>query len=127
MKALHLEDNRIKHGKISREMRNAGVTEIHWVKSVESGLRKIEESIAAGEPYDLAITDMHYPIVDGGAAEWEAGSRFIERITDMQIELPIILCSSLNMNDVNIYGCVWYQENRDWETELRNLILSLQK
>ena len=43
-----------------------------------------------------------------------------------KIQTPIIVCSSLNEKIPNIYGNVWYQENRDWESELLDLIKKIQ-
>lgn len=33
-----------------------------------------------------------------------------------------IVCSSINEKIPNILGNVWYQEKRDWETEMLNLL-----
>ena len=43
----------------------------------------------------------------------------------MNIKTPIIVCSSINEKIPNILGNVWYQEKRDWETEMLNLLKSV--
>ena len=122
IRILHLEDNAIKHASIARLINNNINADIDWVKNVETGLEKIEENIEKSSAYDLAITDMHYPLNEYGEADCDAGEKFIEKVNSMGVKLPIIVCSSLNMKIPEAFGCVWYNDNRDWEDELLSLV-----
>lgn len=95
---------------------------IDWVTDVASGIEKIDEAISCGKPYDLAITDMHYPLSHGIKADWKAGDFFIDVVKRRYKELPIIICSTHNMQNPDAYSCVWFNDINDWESELKNLV-----
>lgn len=126
MRVLHLEDNAMKQAAIQRVLSRGGETEVVWEKNVADGIEAVEDSIMDHTTFDLIITDMHYPVKSGAKAEWDAGEQFIAKMQAKKIQTPIIVCSSLNEKIPNIYGNVWYQENRDWESELLDLIKKLQ-
>ena len=73
MRVIHLEDNAMKHAAIQRTLNRAGVTDLTWVKNVEDGIEVIKEAMEDGNPFDLAITDMHYPLSYGEEPDWRAG------------------------------------------------------
>jgi hypothetical protein len=122
MKLIHLEDDSIKHATIKRVLNDMRITDITWVKNVEDGMEEIEGAIKNGEPFDLAITDMQYYLRKGEGINPDAGDIFISRISEKHIDLPIIMCSSFNLRYKEIYGCVWYSDNNDWQSELRELV-----
>lgn len=124
---IHLEDSVMKHAAISRAIRGVASAEIDWVSDMATGIEKIDESISNGIPYDLAITDMHYPMSPGLKADWETGNIFVDIVKQRYEKLPVIVCSTHNMKNADAYGCVWYNDIIDWERELRNLILKLKK
>lgn len=62
LKILHLEDNAMKQTAIARVLHDVCEAEIDWVMDVASGMKKIEEIKEQGDMYDLAITDMQYPL-----------------------------------------------------------------
>ncbi len=62
LKILHLEDNAMKQTAIARVLHDVCEAEIDWVTDVASGMKKIEEIKEQGDMYDLAITDMQYPL-----------------------------------------------------------------
>ena len=72
LKIIHLEDSVMKHIAISRVI--GKTAQIDWVTDMVSGIEKIDYAIENGAPYDLAITDMHYPLSPGIRADWEAGN-----------------------------------------------------
>lgn len=69
MKIFHLEDSVDKHMEVCRELRKMGITSVEWATSVGEGLEKIETALQNGAPFDLAISDMHYPIRRGEVAD----------------------------------------------------------
>ena len=79
------------------------------------------------EVFDLAISDMHYPIRRGEIADWEAGEYFLKALAERNINLPVIICSTRNYRIPGAYGSVWFSDLSDWEMDLRNLINGLGK
>ena len=127
MRIIHLEDSVDKHMEVCRELRKMGITSVEWATSVGEGLEKIETAIQNGAPFDLAISDMHYPIRRGEVADWEAGEYFLKALAERNINLPVIICSTRNYRIPGAYGSVWFSDLSDWEMELRSLINGLDK
>ena len=127
MRIIHLEDSVDKHMEVCRELRKMGITSVEWATSVGEGLEKIETAIQNGAPFDLAISDMHYPIRRGEIADWEAGEYFLKALAERNINLPVIICSTRNYRIPGAYGSVWFSDLSDWEMELRSLIDELSK
>lgn len=125
LKILHLEDNAMKQTAIARVLHDVCEAEIDWVMDVASGMKKIEEIKEQGDMYDLAITDMQYPLKKGTGIDEDAGEVFIGRMKDQNVEIPIIVCSSMRLRIREAYGCVWYHERNDWEMELRGMVRNL--
>lgn len=127
MRIIHLEDSVDKHMEVCRELRKMGITSVEWATNVGEGLEKIETAIQNGVPFDLAISDMHYPIRRGEVADWEAGEYFLKALTERNINLPVIICSTRNYRIPGAYGSVWFSNLSDWEMDLRDLINGLSK
>ena len=125
LKILHLEDNAMKQTAIARVLHDVCEAEIDWVTDVASGIKKIEEIKEQGDMYDLAITDMQYPLKKGTGIDEDAGGVFIGRMKDQNVEIPIIVCSSMRLRIREAYGCVWYHERNDWEMELRGMVRNM--
>lgn len=126
-KIIHLEDSAMKHSAISRVIRSVVSAEIDWVTDVATGIDKINDAISEGNPYDLAITDMHYPLSPEKEADPEAGDFFVDIVKQKFDHLPVIVCSTYNIKNSDACGCVWFNEINDWEAELRNLIIRLKE
>jgi CheY-like chemotaxis protein len=126
MKVINLEDNVLKHHAISRVLDDMRITDIAWVKNVDDGISLIEDAAKNGNPFDLAITDMQYYLHSGDdKIDVDAGSKFIDMISKRNVNLPIIMCSSDNLQIDGILGSVWYVESRNWENDLRKVVKSL--
>lgn len=125
LKILHLEDNAMKQTAIARVLHDVCEAEIDWVTDVASGMKKIEEIKEQGDMYDLAITDMQYPLKKGTGIDEDAGEVFIGQMKDQNVEISIIVCSSMRLRIREVYGCVWYHERNDWEMELRGMVRNL--
>ena len=123
-KVLNLEDNAIKHSKISRVISSVGANEIIWVRNLEDGLNMIEQSIESGEQYDLIISDMWYPLSPGGSDN-DSGEELIKQLATRDIYIPVIICSTIQYNyddSDNVIAAVQYGERFDWETALRKAL-----
>ena len=115
----------MKQTAIARVLHDLCEAEIDWVTDVASGMKKIEEIKEQGDMYDLAITDMQYPLKKGTGIDEDAGEVFIGQMKDQNVEIPIIVCSSMRLRIREVYGCVWYHERNDWEMELRGMVRNL--
>ena len=61
MKILILEDSNEKYMALVRVLKRCGEENVSWVDNRADGLALLQEAAQSGEPFDLAITDMHYP------------------------------------------------------------------
>ena len=125
MKALILDDSPFKLAKITRILQNCNIKSVECVTDQESGLELMEESIKQGEPFELIVTDMHYPLKSGAEADTRAGQKLLEQMRSKGISIPVIVCSSLNFSLPGVLGTVWYNEIRDIEEDFRKLIKNL--
>jgi len=122
MRIIHFEDSMDKHMEIFRVLKRVGIQDSAWTTNVKDGIKEIEHALESGVPFDLAITDMHYPIESGGPADWKAGEQLIQMLLEKKIDLPVIMCSTSRYRVPGLYGCVWYSDLSDWEMELIGLV-----
>lgn len=127
MKILHLEDSVSKHSEIRSVLLSCGVKadDIVWVTNLVDGIDKIKEARENGEHFDLAITDMYYPVEPGGYEEKDTGDKFVKYVKKERLKLPVIICSSVNIKDGSVFGCVWFSPLSNWEMELRALVAEI--
>lgn len=92
LRIIQLEDSVMKHSSISRVIKNVVPAEIDWVTDMYSGIKKIDEAYRSGIPYDLAITDMHYPLSPGGEADWKVGDIFVDIIRTKYLKRCLYRC-----------------------------------
>lgn len=116
MRVLNVEDDAYKRNDICKALKGTGTTKVDWVRNLEDALSQIKEV-----KYDLIISDMWYPPVSGGKDE-ESGEILIEKIKEMEMDIPIIICSSVNYRIPEILGTIHYSKNGDWERDLKDLI-----
>lgn len=125
MKVLNIEDDIFKQHDICKILSACGVKDVEWCDNLSEGWKKVISSMECGKQYDLIITDMYYPVEPGGD-EVRAGDVLIDRFLKNKITIPVILCSSANLNYSNIYGYVYYSETRNWEADLQILVKKLE-
>lgn len=125
MKVLYIEDDIFKQHDICKALSTCGVNDVDWCDNISEGWQKVMSSMEGEKQYDLIITDMYYPVEPGGV-EVRAGDVLIDRVINNKITIPVILCSSANLNYSNIYGCVYYNEMRNWEADLQMLVRKLE-
>ena len=68
---------------------------------------------------------MYYPVEPGGYEEKDTGDKFVRFVKKERLKLPIIICSSVNIEDGSVYGCIWYSALGNWEMELRVMVEEL--
>lgn len=62
MKVLNFEDSVYKANAIRKVLNQCGVAKVELVSNVEDGLQMLKNAEDTGDPFDLIITDMHYPM-----------------------------------------------------------------
>lgn len=87
----------------------------------------LEEAESVGEPFDLIITDMHFPMRSEAVSDTEAGEKLVQILQEQGNRTNIIVCSSRNMKLLGVYGCIWYSKISDWEEELYDLVKTMER
>lgn len=119
IKVMIVDDDVIKGTDIRKALEFNGVRNIMTVRNQE----KLWERIYHGEEIiDLIVTDMQYPLEAGESIDEEAGFKLIERMDKEKIDIPIIVCSSLNYSIPNILGNVWYNRLNDLDSNFKEVL-----
>ena len=123
LKVLIIDDNVFKANDIRKALEFCGVRNVTNVWDQESAWEEIERADQLGRPFGLVVTDMHYPVKKGEDADWRAGEIFLEEVQRRGMSLPVIVCSSMNLNLPLAYGCVWYSSlNENMEFDFQALL-----
>lgn len=119
IKVIVADDDVFKGAEIRKALEFNGIRDIMTVRNQE----KLWEQIYQGEKkIDLIVTDMQYPLEKGEDIDEEAGFKLIERMEKEKIDIPIIVCSTLNYNIPDILGSVWYSELNDLNFNFKELL-----
>lgn len=122
IKAIIVDDDVFKRTDIRKALEFNGIRNIITVGSQE----KLWEQIYQGEDkIDLIVTDIQYPLEEGETVDEEAGFKLIERMKKEKIDIPVIVCSSLNYSIPDILGSVWYNRLNDLEDGFREVLSKL--
>ena len=111
MRVLNIEDDTFKHNDICKALSGCGIKDVKWSNNLADGWKQIKNSI-------------DYPGEPGGREE-QSGDILIDRVIKNKITIPVILCSSVNLKYPEIYGCVYYSRERNWEADMQTLVNSL--
>lgn len=124
IKAVIVDDDVFKGADIRKALEFNGVRNIMTVRDQE----KLWEQIYHGEnKIDLIVTDMQYPLETGGTIDEEAGFKLIERMEKEKIDIPVIVCSSLNYSIPDILGNVWYSKLNDLKSNFKEMLGKLEE
>lgn len=122
IKVVIADDDVFKGIDIRKALEFNGISNIMTVRNQE----KLWEQIYQGEDkIDLIVTDMQYPLEVGETVDEEAGFKLIERMEKEKIDIPVIVCSSLNYSIPNILGSVWYNKLNDLNSNFKKLLSKL--
>lgn len=131
MRLMHFEDSMDKHLEIFRVLRRIENCDILkdsvWTTNFEEGIEEIEKAFMEGNPIDLIITDMHFPMTSKGNVDWKAGEYLINTLNKKGLNIPVIVCSSNNYKMPNAYATIWFSELSDWEIDLIEIIKNFMK
>ena len=125
LKTLILDDNIYKTIAIQRALEFCGITDIKTVSNQKSGMKYIYQCQEDNMPVGLIVTDMHYPLEVGAEADVDAGFKLVDRLAAEGIEIPVIICSSLNFREPRVLGTVWYNELRDLNMDFKEVLEKL--
>lgn len=123
-KAVVVDDDVFKGADIRKALEFNGIRNVIIVRNQE----KLWNQIYHGEDkIDLIVTDIQYPLEAGETVDEEAGFKLIERMEKEKIDIPVIVCSSLNYSIPNILGSVWYNELSDLNSRFKEALSKLEK
>ncbi len=125
IKALILDDDVAKGMKVSRILKDLGVHIVAQVEDQESGFDVIYRNKDTEKKISLIITDMHYPLEKGVKADVDAGKKMIERVKKENLDIPVIVFSSVNYDIPGALETIWFNDNVNWEEQLRQVIRNM--
>lgn len=68
---------------------------VDWVTELQDGLQKWQAARIAGDPYEMVLTDMQFPLSSGKPICSTAGLRVIARLHAEMYSVPVIVISSV--------------------------------
>ena len=115
-RVLNIEDTISKHVDICRSLGKCGVAGniIDHATTALDGLAMIEKAIKEEKPYDLLVLDMYFPIAPRERMT-QAGLYVLEDLKNKNINIPVIICSSVRLSIPDVVGCIHYNE---WYSDL---------
>lgn len=120
-KVLNIEDTILKHVAVARALNKSGVAFVDWAKTGEDGIEMIEKAISDGKPYDLIVTDMHFPIY--GRDDLQAGTKVIMELRDKGINTPVVVCSSHSYKEPLALDNIFYNpRSRDIDWDIQEML-----
>lgn len=120
-KVLNVEDTTLKHVAIGRALNKAGVRFVEWAKNGDDAIELVEQSIGEDKPYDLIITDMHFPIY--GELDDQAGTKLIQELRNRNIDIPVVVCSSVRYNEPGaVYNIFYNEKSRDIDEDIQDML-----
>lgn len=122
LKALVIEDDVFKFNDIRKALEFNGITNIVHMSNQEDAWEAICKSADQNAPFGVIITDMQYPLAALMDIDTEAGFKLIERLKKEEINIPVIICSSINYRVTECLGSVWYNELSDLEFDFKELL-----
>lgn len=123
-KVLIIEDNVYKAIDVESALKFNGIRNIVHLDNQEEAWKLIYDKNQE-KKVDLIVTDMHYPMSYGSVADEKAGLKLIERLKKEEINIPVVVCSSINYKISGILGCIWYSKLRDLEEDFSRVLEKL--
>ena len=124
IRAVIADDDVFKGIDIRKALEFNGIRNIMTVRNQEQLWEQIYHS---EDKINLIVTDMQYPLEAGEAVDEDAGFKLIERMKIEKIDIPVIVCSSLNYSIPDILGSVWYNKLNDLNSNFKEVLGKLKK
>ena len=126
LKALIIDDDIFKAVDIRKALEFNRIYNVTIVTNQEKAWEEIYQGRENGAEVNLIVTDMNYPLAAGAPSDKEAGFKMIERMKEEKIDIPVIICSSLNYQEPEVLGSVWYNKLNDIEMSFKEVLRKLQ-
>ena len=124
-RVINIEDNVYKHIAIKRALNKSNVLIVDSENNGNDGIAMIENAITDGKPYDLLVTDMHFPI--HGEDNVKAGELVIAELRKRGIDIPVVVCSTHPYNIKEAVHNIFYNErSRDIDWDIKEMLEKLQ-
>lgn len=121
-RVLNIEDTMTKHMAVRRSLNKCGIQDIDHAATALEGLAMIDAAIEEGNPYSVLVLDMYFPIFPRERMT-QAGLYVMEELRNKNINIPIIICSSVRLSIPEVVGCIYYNEWRgDLDGDMREMI-----
>lgn len=63
---------------------------------------------------------MQFPV--NGVYNKEAGKYIVKELKRKNVDIPIIICSSINYDIPDVVGCIFYNSSRDLNRDMKEMI-----
>ena len=123
-RVLNIEDTISKHVNICRSLGKCGIPNnlIEHATTALDGLAMIEKAIQEEKPYDLLVLDMYFPMAPRERMT-QSGLYVLEELKNKNINIPVIICSSVQLCIPDVVGCIHYNEwYGDLDGDMRGMI-----
>ncbi len=94
IRILLVDDERLVRRSMEKTMLRAGY-DVEAAEDVRTGLERFIEAREAGEPFDVAILDLHMPNFDG-VDDPNAGLDLLSRLLELEPALPVIVLTAFD-------------------------------
>lgn len=126
-RVLVVDDSVNKSIEIKRALMSNGIKDILLLGNQEDVWEEIERVEETDKKIDLIVTDMNYPLSSGQAADPKAGFILLDELKGRGIHIPVIICSSINYDEPEALGCVWYSDFTDMDFDFKQILKKLQR
>ncbi len=123
-RVLNIEDTMSKHVAIRRSLGKCGINDniIDHATTAMEGLERIDAAIEDNNPYSVIVLDMYFPISQGERMT-QAGMYVLEELKKRNLNIPVIICSSVRLYIPDVVGCIYYNEWKgDLDGDMREMI-----
>ncbi len=94
IRILLVDDERLVRRSMEKTMLRAGY-DVEAAEDVRAGLELFREAREEGEPFDIAILDLHMPNFDG-VDDPDAGLELLSRLLELDPDLPAIVLTAFD-------------------------------
>lgn len=91
---LLVDDERLVRRSMEKTLLRAGF-DVETAGDAREGLALFEEAVADGEPFDIAILDLHMPNLEG-LDDPNAGLDLLSKILGLEADLPVIVLTAFD-------------------------------
>ena len=122
MNILYAEDSNEKYMSVMMALKPEKTINIKRVSSVFDAIDAIKNT---DEPFDAILTDMRYPLSNVGDVDDEAGIELIHRLKEENVDIPVIVLSSVNYKIDEAHKTLWYSNLNPWDKELISVLKNI--